>query len=111
MDAKTLEALKGSIEKWEGIVAGRDTDRGQANCSLCYLFNNPILDTSDFCEGCPIKEKSGIAYCNGTHYSAWLRHQKEQCHPFPYGINCSECSPLAQAELDFLKSLLPEETK
>jgi len=35
MDAKTLKALKGSIKKWEKIIAGTGVDKGGDNCPLC----------------------------------------------------------------------------
>lgn len=86
MDDKTLEALKGSIKKWEGIVAGTIENQGALNCPLCQLFN-----TSDECDGCPVKERTGEDFCEGSPYYSY--EQKVQGS--------------AQAELDFLKSLLP----
>ena len=38
MDKATREALLGSIEKWERIVAGTGEDRGTLNCPLCTKF-------------------------------------------------------------------------
>jgi len=38
MDEKTLAALRGSISKWEGIVAGTMQDSGASNCPLCKKF-------------------------------------------------------------------------
>ena len=44
MNRKTLTALKGSIKKWEKIVAGTGSDNGYQNCPLCALF---VLDRRD----------------------------------------------------------------
>ena len=38
MNKETLEALKGSIEKWRKIVEEGDEDRGSSSCPLCQLF-------------------------------------------------------------------------
>src|SRR5947209_6256825 len=48
MEAATLQALKGSIAKWEKIVAGTGADGGRADCPLCSLFYE--YD----CAGCPV---------------------------------------------------------
>lgn len=107
MDAKTLEALEGSIGKWAGIVGGTDVDYGRTNCSLCSSFR---MDSPD-CGGCPVKEKTKLQYCAGSPYEDWFEHVEEHSRYYPYKVNCSECLRLAQAELDFLKSLLPEDSK
>jgi hypothetical protein len=93
MDAATLEALKGSIAKWEGIVAGTTRDDGADNCPLCALFNTDDYDRiENACEGCPVQKSAGIGFCMQTPYYAY-RHLKT--------------TEAAQAELDFLRSLLP----
>ena len=38
MNSKTLEALKGSIKKWQRIVSGTARDEGAINCPLCWKF-------------------------------------------------------------------------
>ncbi len=91
MNSETLEALKGSIAKWEAIVAGTGFDNGADNCPLCGLFNNADDPETD-CDGCPVAEKSGHKYCGGTPYTKFV----------PWGG-----IKAAQEELDFLRSLLP----
>lgn len=78
------EAIRGSIAKWEAIVAGTGTDQGSTNCPLCVLF----WDAPNHCSGCPISEWSGQSNCEGTPYVQ---------HNMP---------GRAQAELDFLNSIL-----
>ena len=86
---KTLKALQGSIKKWENIVAGTGVDRGTENCPLCQLYIN------NRCEGCPVKKKTQLIGCLGTPYGAYESSHKDH-------------KKLAQAEVYFLKSLLPK---
>jgi hypothetical protein len=62
MNAQTLKALKGSIRKWRGIVAGTIKDKGSENCPLCKVF----LDRG--CEGCPVNQAENREGCCGTPY-------------------------------------------
>ena len=94
MDEKTLEALKGSIRKWEAIVAGTGVDWGGHNCPLCQLFSCHCDEGDYYCYGCPVMLKTGHDDCTTTPYHAYRNHNSIEN---------------AQAELDFLKSLLPEE--
>lgn len=110
MDAGTLEALRGSIAKWQGIVAGTLPDMGVANCPLCQRFTVP----NDSCRGCPVMQKVGISDCAKTPYTNW-----SLVCPWPESFDGSESNErwaetdahrrAAQAELDFLISLLPTE--
>lgn len=104
MAPETLEALKGSIAKWEGIVAGTEKDLGPDNCALCQIF---LMAHPDSCDACPVGMASGSTGCSRTPY-------EDQWTPlFPdrqsYGgkANTPLRKQAAQAELDFLKSLLP----
>lgn len=105
MDERTLKALKGSIAKWEGILAGTKQDHATHNCPLCVEFLHPN------CRGCPVSEETGNAFCAETPYDAWCYYAYE------VAIDPSALDPqddpkareLAQAELDFLKALLPDD--
>jgi len=105
MNKETLKALKKAIEKWEKIVAEKGKDRGSRNCALCWLF------LKNECEGCPVHAKTGRRSCRGTPYAEWVRHHAED-HFSVFSkacvIECSKCKELAQKELEFLRSLLPE---
>lgn len=103
MDNETLIALKASIKHWEKNVAAKrriDASTVAKACALCCMFE--ISDGS--CAGCPVRNVSGQGGCNGTPfwdasdaYDAWSR-----------GLGTrDEWRKAAQAELDFLKSLLP----
>lgn len=95
MDEGILKALKGSIAKWEAILAGTGEDDGPDNCPLCQLFNTPQTK-DDFCKGCPVREATSQRFCHGTPYEDYLDGGDDE---------------VAQAELDFLKSLLPAPTE
>lgn len=98
MPHATLAALRGSIAKWRDIVAGTAEDKGNENCPLCSLF------LSKNCTGCPVSVASGQVHCWGTPYQKWcavIGYTKQR-----YAYNATSRAA-AQAELDFLRSLLP----
>ncbi len=87
MNRKTLEALQGSIRKWEAIVDGSGIDQGEINCPLCRVFN-----TATGCDGCPVFEKTAKHFCADSPYDRYCDHPTKRN---------------AQAELNFLRKLLP----
>ena len=103
MDAETLEALKGSIAKWEAIVAGTMEDEGVDNCPLCQRFHACFRTLpGECCQGCPVDAFSGRG-CAKTPYVDWGQFGVDK-------VSTDEHRAAAQAELDFLKSLLPKES-
>lgn len=111
MPADTLLALRGSIAKWEAIVAGTGADWGIANCPLCKLFFRPTNEKL-WCQGCPVFDATGEVSCHDTPYENYITDPLE-LHGVRIkdllAIDQARVRPLAQAELDFLRSLLPEE--
>ena len=104
MPAETIKALRGSIKKWQAIVDGTGFDGGYMNCPLCKLFNSLGVGANR-CKGCPVYGKTGMTGCLGTPYIAF----EEANQLVRYGEKPREYEiPFAQAELDFLISLLPE---
>lgn len=98
MDKRTLKALQGSIKKWESIVAGVGKDLGGNNCALCIAFPS--------CDNCPVIDIGGGTFaCDNTPYDDWAKSIE-----FKSGgmATTDQQVRAAQAELDFLKSLLPE---
>ena len=86
------KALRGSIRKWTKIVNGTGSDEGQDNCQCCKKWAE-----NTFCDGCPIKEFTGLSGCEGTPYDLYedwvgsdLFYYKEDA---------------AMAELNFLKAV------
>ena len=109
MKPEVLKALEGSICKWEGICMGHIKDLGYMNCPLCTLFY--LIKN---CYGCPVSLTTGYICCEETPYHDWDRasnkHQMimisalQDIHQ-PYIPMFAE---IAEAELIFLLSLLPE---
>jgi len=111
MNAKTLEALKASIAKWERnaeATAATDFKIRDRDCPLCELFNT----SPDRCKGCPVFETTGEKFCRKTPYI-------EACAARDYWIGGLGDSKVPRArahaaardEVAFLKSLLPAQTE
>ena len=123
MKSKTLEALKGSIEKWERIVDGTGVDNRADNCPLCQLFYERYeLDKSGIhggCHDCPVRLRTRRDECVGTPYDGWRRALEKVATYNPYepasvnidGKRDPTLVRAAKAELRFLKSLLPTRTR
>jgi hypothetical protein len=97
MDDATLAALRGSIGKWEAIVAGTGQDSGCDNCPLCKKFYEGDENRAN-CEGCPVESATGQPYCDGSPY--------DQFRSSPRGSDARQ--EAAKVELEFLRGLLPE---
>ncbi len=121
MRDRWLQAVKESIEKWEAIVAGSGVDFGVANCPLCKVQEAELDgDWDDECPDCPVKLATGEDDCEGSPYDSWVLHHSTthltgDTNAGVYGDSglalvdgCEECGRVAREELQFLKSLLPE---
>ena len=116
MDAKTLQALNGSIIKWAKIVTGEGEDKGTDNCPLCKEFFHNIH--GEGCEGCPVKEATGRRYCEESPYEEWHDTFNRELARYtgmyePYGADpiCVIGPKTMQVAIDehaFLVSLLPK---
>lgn len=93
MDEKTLEALKDAIALWERIRDDPDFEEGDEKCPLCKVFFGDYDRRNTHCVGCPIYDRTGLTKCHDTPY-------------YDYEDGDTEG---AQREIDFLRSLLPEE--
>ena len=106
MDRKTLAALKKSIEHWERLASGqarRGEWIGPGHCALCKLF----LDGA--CKDCPVAERTGYRYCDGTPYGIVQAYVDARFLVDRESIlNSQEFKSAARKELRFLKSLLPK---
>lgn len=111
MDKRTLKALKGSIRKWKKVRDQKIEDWGPNNCPLCHLF---YIDKygEDYCIGCPIFEHTGEKFCEGTPHDEFIDFFENEA----YCVESTQLTDseqiktmreLAQAEIDFLTSLLP----
>ena len=106
MDETTVNALLGSIEKWQGIVEGDVFDSGHENCPLCQRFQNTSRP-SGVCDGCPVKKKTGMAMCYGTPYDRWLLVEPDWSKTDKKYSHNEKSIAAAKDELAFLESLLP----
>ena len=113
MDKRTRTALEGSIAKWEAIVAGTGEDDGPQNCPLCHEFFDELDARGRACSGCPVRMATGQTGCEGSPYDDWCDLFYATDHPphVPMKAETLEQQRLAQAEVDFLRSLLPPETE
>lgn len=106
MDARTLEALKASIAKWErNAVAARKIQAHVFgdSCPLCKLFPGSQIGN---CKGCPVFERTLEHGCKG---SPWFRAAVAR-NDWVWGSGKrSTFHAAAREEVDFLKSLLPPE--
>lgn len=102
MTPETLVALKRSIHKWRKIVAGESGDHGSDDCALCVLHQHQFN-----CFGCPVSERVSNHYCRGTPYTYWVSGVNRLSGDAVRRVTDDRSRGLAQAELDFLISLLP----
>lgn len=102
MDDRTIEAIKSSIrDKWNPICMGCGVDTGGDNCPLCKIFIN------NFCEACPLAKKFNVdCFKSSSVYQRW------NCSPCDHDTGtaeCPVCGERAEAMLEALVQLLPEE--
>jgi hypothetical protein len=104
MDAETLEALRGSIAKWERVVADNIDGTYWKDCPLCLTF----WDRG--CVGCPVSERTGKFVCRGSPFA---EYDQARSDAIDRESKDPERDPAvmiaARKELEFLKSLLPPE--
>lgn len=111
MDARTLEALKASIAKWERNAVAempREANVFADSCPLCALFNYPDDDDDESkeCIGCPVMMRTGRKECGG---SPWDR-ACGALQGWKKGVaDAEEFHSAARVEVSFLKSLLPSD--
>ena len=98
MEPATLEALRGSIAKWERLARGEGVNKGREDCPLCTLFNNFSIPGHNKCVGCPVMKVTGVRYCHDTPYLNYIAARGDMRLFF------------AESMRAFLVSLLPEES-
>jgi len=62
-----IKALKGSVKKWERIVAGVAEDGGSIDCPCCQQYAKG-QSTVQLCSQCPIALTTGFRSCDETPY-------------------------------------------
>lgn len=94
-DGEVLNAIDGSIEKWEKIVSRDGANYANVNCPLCQLF-----EKGGGCYACPVNKDGKHYDCNNTPYKEFT--QTVACGDRVTTITEEK---LAQAELDFLQQV------
>ena len=103
MNPETKQALKESIEHWKRLASGnRKPGEGMeaGDCALCKMFLRRVADP---CSGCPVRESSGHIGCRNTPFDNACAIETK------LGMDSSEFKAVAEKELEFLKSLLPQD--
>jgi hypothetical protein len=106
-----LTALLASIAKWEDntkITHISEAEIWGDTCALCKeaTKRNFLDEDKDFCTSCPVYERTGHVNCKETPWEeipAIVGDVKSLSAP----LSVFHCA--AQDEVDFLKSLLPED--
>lgn len=110
MNPIALAALKKSIKHWERLACGNPRPGERANaqsCALCGLFLKPtnVGGVVRWCNGCPVKAKTGRDCCDLTPYARASRLFDA------FNPRRNRFLEAAKDELAFLKSLLPKTKK
>lgn len=99
MTKKAEKALKASIKKWEEHLKAENASTiilGTENCPLCVV-------SPDNCAGCPVDNKTGTGCCGSPYFNASrTRYRWASGHE-----TREDWQTACQAEIDFLKGLLP----
>lgn len=106
-----LEAILGSIKKWDCIAQGIGVDAGTTNCPLCMWY---FYDYEGGCTQCPVAIKVHKNCCKRTPYMGILLGLFST---IPEYIRCPTVSfasilitlDAIEAEIEFLISLLPKD--
>lgn len=105
---RKVAAILGSVQKWNKIGYGVKIDYGTLDCPLCGL--------QCLCDGCPIKQYTGLAHCKGTPYYKFGACSDVFCavaHVEVPGNGYTICHPCCDAidgMLDLLLAVLLEHT-
>lgn len=106
MTPKVREALEASIKHWEknrDVLTPSDVSYSPENCALCQLF---FYGHPNRCIGCPIRGRTGRPLCEDTPYEDAVNARNDWKNGY---ASQEDFQAAAQAEVDFLKSLLPPE--
>jgi len=109
MDDNTLEALRKSIKHWEENLAAKNpkaVSTSARDCALCLKF----FISPNACLGCPVFITTSQTCCEGTPYSLAVSRLTIWKSKEPDNNTLRDkFRAAASDEVNFLKSLLPEE--
>ena len=72
---------------------------------MCELYHET------WCNTCPVQKFTGFPFCQHTPFQIWVRHQHGKHDGGTLKVYCEQCQSLAEAEINFLKSLLEIQEK
>jgi hypothetical protein len=129
MNSEQKNALKESIRHWKNLLKiatknigepmrpttnhrtwkfGRSTFKiGPEECALCHIYQN-VFDSYDACGKCPVFEKTGFSFCEGTPYARIER----MLNDIYFDRSCKDrvmdnkLVQMVEKELNFLLSLM-----
>jgi len=102
MKSATVDALVGSIRKWQRIVSGVEADRGANNCPLCKMFYSKWPAR---CVGCPVYSHTRQEECRGTPFWDFISTCTDYDNRW---ADTPALRAAAAEELHFLVGLLPK---
>lgn len=113
MNPIAIKALQDSIKHWEENLAVKHPDDiklGGEHCACCLAFHT-CGNEDNHCPGCPVAE-AGHEGCMGSPYFDAVDAAYDWKTLVGSRLSAikakKEWQKAAQAEIDFLKSLLPE---
>jgi len=104
ISAEGLQALDGSIVKWQDIVAGDAIDKGDEDCPLCRHYRHNRTNMQANCDECPVSIDTGESLCQGSPYDQWLDATGYGADYEQANTN-SKSMKAAVSELEYLKEL------
>lgn len=107
-----IRAIKASIGKWRRVATGEGDERGVRNCALCklhFLRADPLRS----CRKCPVYQRTDLQFCGGSPFEDWValhdtRNLRENAGGDGYFAVTKKAKEIAQREVEFLTSLLPD---
>ena len=69
-----IKRLEESLEKWQNILRSRNAclDEGTADCPCCAEWFHTYGEDGETCNGCPIRDFTGLPGCAGTPYTEFV---------------------------------------
>lgn len=110
MTPETLTALKASIAHHEENLNAEtpgEVKLGAWCCALCAIYREIAVGAVQ-CNGCPVKERTGCHGCEESPYTQ-LWDAFMEWNEAPSADTKSAFLAACRAEIEFLRSLLPEE--
>lgn len=100
---RQTRALFKSIQHWKRIAKGKAYSNGTETCALCQEFLCSEFYGDD-CRKCPVAEKTGEEYCDGTPFPEFTKVAHTDEAGFRWALG-KPAQAAAEKEVKFLKSI------